>query len=150
MLVLRSTRSWTIHLREWQVSRLQVACEAVLDKLPAKRSVSEQGSSVVEFVLLIVPMMFCLQGVMFIGFESAGRIEMLRSVVSQSRMIASADFSDYSDAPSVTSVQRDLRFTKVTSVTYSRTTEVSSFCAEYRSIWQPTHLCWQSFSEPQS
>jgi hypothetical protein len=122
----------------------------VLEKLPANRIVAERGSTVVEFVLLLVPMMFCLHGVIFIGFESAARIEMLRSVVSQSRLIASADFSDYSDAPSVTSVQRDLRFTKVVSVTYSRTPEVSSFCADYRSHWQPSHLCWQSFSEPQS
>ena len=117
-------------------------------KSRSKNLGSNDGSAVVEFVLLVIPIMLCLQGVLFVGFESAARVEMLRTVVDQARTIASADFSAETDSPDIEAIESDLRFARIASVHFAKSEDGSKFCAEYLGYWQTSQLCWQAFNEP--
>lgn len=117
-------------------------------KSRSKNLRSNDGSAVVEFVLLVIPIMLCLQGVLFVGFESAARVEMLRTVVDQARTIASADFSAETDSPDIEAIESDLRFARIASAYFAKSEDGSKFCAEYLGLWQTSQLCWQAFNEP--
>lgn len=109
--------------------------------------IGERGSAVVDFVLLVVPMMICLQAVLFLAFEYAAQVEAIKLAITLSRQSASADFDPSQDLAGVEDLDHRLQFSRPVRINFRSLPRDFEVCLDYSTVYKTSHVCWTSFKE---
>ena len=114
----------------------------------AIKSPSERGSAVVEFVLLLMPLVICLQGVLFLAFEVSARVEATKLTTGLSRKVASADFDPSVDSMTIADLSEKLLVARPLRLGVDSQYRDSKVCLDYSTVFKRSKVCWVSFKEP--
>lgn len=114
----------------------------------ALKSPSDRGSAVVELVLLLMPLVICLQGVLFLSFELSARVEATKLTSSLSRQVASADFDPSVDSMTIAGLSEKLLLARPLRLSVDSQSRDSKVCLDYSTAFKRSKVCWVSFKEP--
>ncbi len=100
-----------------------------------------------EFVLLAMPLVFCLQAVLLLAFEAAARVEAVKMTISLSRQVASADFDESVDSMAVADLGDKLLLSHALQISVSSQSRDPRVCLDFSTVFKRSKVCWVSFKE---